>query len=117
MEIDPQHVSLVQLRPLVLNSLKVSPFIMIAMTMTTLTRTTTTSMKFTKHISGAISHNRSAVRTTQDASGLDGLSSTNHAIKCVGEFWRVNDVAGGAECRLGAGSLWVPAKAGCGGEG
>ena len=78
-------------------------------------------MKFTKHISGAISHNRSAVRTTQDASGLDGLSSivdlTNHAIKCVGEFWRENDVAGGPECRLGAGPLWVPAKAGRGGEG
>ena len=78
-------------------------------------------MKFTKHISGAISHNRSAVRTTQDASGLDGLSSivdlTNHATKCVGEFWRENDVAGGAECCLSAGSLWVPAKAGCGGEG
>ena len=82
-------------------------------------------MKLTKHISGAISHNRSAVRTTQDASGLECLSSivvlTNHAIKCVGqmicEFWRVNDVAGGPECRLSAGPLWVPAKAGRGGEG
>ena len=82
-------------------------------------------MKFTKHISGAISHNRSAVRTTQDASGLDGLSSildlTNHATKCVGqmigEFWRENDVAGGPQCRLSAGPVWVPAKAGRGGEG